>query len=127
VHSAGLETLQCADGGAVVAAVGIKVILDGDRVGVRPGDECGAPLTAEQGAGRVLVGGGNHDGVGSGALQPVDARAGLVDVEWDRLESGARDIMLGTAGKDDSRPPPIGMCHVGDVANRLRSASAALE
>ena len=60
----GFEALQRADRRAVVAVLGVVVVLDGEGVAVaQPGEQRGAALGGEDGAGRVLVGGGEDDGV----------------------------------------------------------------
>ena len=85
----GLEALERADGRAVVAVLGVVVVLDRERVAVaQPGEQRGAALAGEHGAGRVLVGGGDDDGVGVRA-ELVDAQAVVVDRDRDGLEPGA--------------------------------------
>ena len=70
----GLEALERADRRAVVAVLGVVVVLDRERVAVaQPGEQRGAALAGEHGAGRVLVGGGEDDGV---LVARAPARAG---------------------------------------------------
>ena len=61
----GLEALHGADRGAVVAVLGVVVVLDHERPGApRPGEHRGAGLGREHAAGRPLVRGGEDQGVG---------------------------------------------------------------
>ena len=74
----GLEALQRPDGRAVVAVLGVVVVLDRDRVPLaQPRAQRGTPLGRHQHPGRVLVGRGDHDGVR--AAERVDHHAAVVD------------------------------------------------
>ena len=60
----GREPLQRADRLAVVAELGVVVVLEHERARApRPRDQRGAPLGGEDGAGRELVRGGDEGGV----------------------------------------------------------------
>ena len=86
----GVEALQRADRRAVVAVLGVVVVLDRDRAALaQPAEQRGAALAAQHDAGRVLVGGCQHHGVGVAEL--VHAQALVVDADRDGLEPGARD------------------------------------
>ena len=93
-HPFGLEPLEGADGRAVVAVLGVVVVLDRDRVAVaQPGEQRRAALGAEHDAGRVLVRGGDDHRVDVAEL--VDLEAVLVDSDRDGLQAGAlRDLVL---------------------------------
>ena len=95
----GLEALQRADRRAVVAVLGVVVVLDGKGVAVaEPGEQRGAALAGEDGAGGVLVGGREDDGVFVAEL--LHAQAVVVDRDRDGLEAGAaRDQQLLGVGR----------------------------
>ena len=62
----GSQSLDRADRRAVVAVIGVVVVLDDQGAGaLRPGDDRGAGVRREDRAGRPLVGGGEDHGVGS--------------------------------------------------------------
>ena len=72
----GLESLEGADRRSVVAVLGVVVVLDHDRVvRAEPREQGRTPLAGEDGAGRVLVGGGEDDRVDVGPLERLDPDA----------------------------------------------------
>ena len=72
-HPLGREALQHADRVAVVAELGVVVVLDDEAVGVaRPRDQRVAPLGGEHHAGRGLVGRRHHDHLRAGGGERVD-------------------------------------------------------
>ena len=85
----GVEALERSDGRAVVAVLGVVVVLDCDRVArAQPGQQGRSSLAGEHDAGGVLVGGRQHDGVGVGVLEFVDSCSGVVDPDRNRFQAG---------------------------------------
>ena len=85
----GIEALERSDGRAVVAVLGVVVVLDRDRAGLaHPGQQGRSPLGGERNAGGVLVGGRQHDRLGVGELEFVDPCSGFVDSDQNRLQAG---------------------------------------
>ena len=102
----GREALQRADRGAVVAVLGVVVVLDRDRAACpQPGEQRRPPLRRQHGAGRVLVRRRDDDRVGAGGRQRVDAQPAVVDRHGHGLEPGARDDQRAAPGRRAPRPP----------------------
>ena len=81
--------MERSDRRAVVAVLGVVVVLDRDRVArAQPGQQGGSSLAGQHDAGGVLVGGRQHDGVGVGVLELVDPCSGFVDPDQNRLQAG---------------------------------------
>ena len=100
----GVESLERADGRAVVAVLGVVVVLDRDRVArAQPGQQRRSSFAAEHDARGVLVRGRQHDRVGVGALEFVDPGSGFVDPDQNRLAGrrarrrGASSGLLGSS------------------------------
>ena len=83
----GREALEGADGMAVVAVLGVVVVLDHDRSGAaRPRDERRPPRRVEHDAGRELVGGRDEHRVRRGGDERAGDDPALVDRDRHRLE-----------------------------------------
>ncbi len=88
-----------------------------------PFDHPGATVRGEHGAGRVLVGGGQHDRVHSGAIEPCDLEPVLVDTDrhdlkprpLDRAVYGRRARVL-----DGDPPGAMGAQRLAQEAQRVR-------
>ena len=80
-HPVGGESLQRPDGLAVVAELGVVVVLEGSSVDLGcPRDQRVAPLGRQHHAGRALVGRGDDDGSGAGVAGSAStSRPSLVD------------------------------------------------
>jgi hypothetical protein len=84
-----VKPLQRPDRGAVVAVLGVVVVLDRDRVPVpQPAQKRRPALRGEDHAGRVLMRRRHGVGVGVGALEDVHAEPRAVHGDRDRLGSG---------------------------------------
>ena len=99
----GGEPLQRPDGLAVIAELGVVVVLqDGGVAGLRPGRDRPPAVRREDDAGRRLVSRGEHHRLGAGPLQ-----------------RGHVDAVLVHGDGDAAQPPPAGaQCRV-DVAGIL--------
>jgi hypothetical protein len=91
VHDAvGVKALERADRRAVVAVLGVVVVLDRDRARpAQPGEKRLAPFTGEHDTRRMLVRGREHHRIGVGPQQLVQPDAAGVDPDADRLKAGA--------------------------------------
>ena len=91
-HVLGREPLERADGSAVVAVLGVVVVLDRHRaVRAQPVHEGQPPLAAEHDTGRLLMGGRHDHGVRRQPGELVHAEAVRIDADRNRLEAGAGD------------------------------------
>ena len=128
-HAVGLEALERADGRAVVAVLGVVVVLDRERVVLaQEGQQRGAALGSEHGTGRMLVGGGDEyrvdireavdpepvviDGAGAvrGPPRPISYGSGsrILDRDPARAGGGERvtdepEPLVKAVGDDDCR------------------------
>ena len=94
-HVLGREPLQRPDGSAVVAVLGVVVVLDRHRaVRAQPVHEGQPPLAAEHDTGRLLMGGSDDHGVRRQPGELVHAEAVRIDADRNRLEAGAGDDCL---------------------------------
>ena len=86
----GGQALQRADRVAVVAELGVIVVLDDDpAASAGPRDQLLAAVSGEHDAGGPLVGRGHQDGPGAGALERGDVDAVVVDRDRHGGEAGA--------------------------------------
>ena len=86
------QSLEGADAGAVVAVLGVEVVLDDQGfVPLRPLDQRRAALAAEHATGRELVRRRDDDGPGAAALEQVDPQPFAVDRHRHHLEAGLLD------------------------------------
>jgi hypothetical protein len=95
-HTAGREALDGADRRAVVAVLGVVVVLEHEPpAGGRPLDQGGAACRGEHHTRRELVGRCHDDGVERGRsarLEQLGAKALLVDRDRHGLEPGGREL-----------------------------------
>ena len=113
-HVVPVETLDGADRLAVVAELGVVVVLDDQRAAADgPVDEGGATLGREDGAGRVLVGGGDDDAVDVETVEQVHPHPALVDRHADRVQARScqRRAVLGVRRVLDGDPARAGGTH----------------
>ena len=109
------ETLDRADRFAVVAELGVVVVLD-DRpaAALGPGQERRPPLRREDAAGRVLVRGGHDDGIDIGGVEQVDAQPRLVDRDLDDLQPERPEVVAALPlGRVLDRDPPRAVLAAG--------------
>ena len=85
------ESLQGADRHAVVAKLGVVVVLDDQPLLLGPLDQGGASLRREHRAGRELVRGSEQHRRGLRRGKHVDAQPALVDRDRHDLEAGLFD------------------------------------
>ena len=111
------KALERADGRAVVAVLGVVVVLDRDRAGLaQPGQQRGPPFALEHNAGGMLVGRSQHDRVGVGALEFVDPCSAFMN----QIGTGSRRALsaitassglLGTSSAIRLAPPAASARH----------------
>ena len=83
----GCQALDRPDGLAVVAVLGVVVVLEDQPVpALRPGHERGTPLRGQDGPGREVVGGREDDGVGIGPGEGLDDDPLVIDRDRNDLE-----------------------------------------
>jgi hypothetical protein len=87
---------QRRDRRAVVAVLGVVVVLDDEQPGAGPREQGAAALGGQDDAGRVLVGRGDEHRVQ--VADVVDAQAEVVDRDGDRFEPPALHLVAGAAG-----------------------------
>ena len=88
----GREALERADRHAVVAELGVVVVLDDQGVAAaRPGDELAAPARVERRAGRIRVRGRDQHGADVVSVERGGVEPALVDRDGHRCEPGHRD------------------------------------
>jgi hypothetical protein len=91
-HALGAEALERPDRLAVVAELGVVVVLDdGPPAALGPVDEGGPPLGRKHRAGRVLVDRGDDHRPGVRGDEPVDPETVVVDGDRPPFEPGGRD------------------------------------
>ena len=124
----GRQALERADRVAVVAVLGVVVVLDHQRAGVaRPGGERGAPRRLEHDAGGGLVGRRDEHPVGAGGGDRGDVDAALVDRHRHELDAAVGDQLAraGVAGILDRDPPRAARAqHAPDHRHRLGDPAA---
>ena len=99
---------------AVVAVLGVVVVLEDQRVAIlRPGDERRPPLRRQDRAGRELVSRRDDDGVGVGAGEHRDVQALVVDADRGDLEPvvAGRRRRLGESRVLGGDAPSAGLAH----------------
>src|SRR5262249_36109426 len=103
-HVVWFERLQGADWRAVIAQLGVVVVLDDvGRVGTCPSDRRAAPLGPQLNAEWEGMGGREGDGADGELVEKIGACAEFVDRERDDLEAGVCDhpAVQGQAGVFD--------------------------
>ena len=124
----GIEALHRADRGAVVAVLGVVVVLEHQRAGsLRPGEHRGARLRGEHAAGRPLVRRGEDQDVGVEVGQRVDAHAVVADRHADHVQARARCAIGRASSEADGSSTatvlaPAGGQHSDQQRDRLRVA-----
>ena len=113
---------------AVVAVLGVVVVLDHQRAGVaRPGGQRGPPRRLEHDAGGRLVGGRDEHGVGARRDDGADVDAALVDRDRHDLDPAVADqLARARVARVLDRDPPraAGAQHAADERHRLGDAAA---
>ena len=91
-HALRVEALQGPDRLAVVAVLGVVVVLEHEGVAVgRPREQRGAPLGREHDAGRVLVRRGDEHRAHVAAIEGVDVEPAAVDRDGNPFQADRRD------------------------------------
>ncbi len=123
-----VEALERSHSGAVVAILGVVVVLDDKRAAlVRPSAELLAPFRCHHGSGRKLVRRSDQDRIHLEPREAIHAEAALVHGDGDRLEARLADDLpqTGVAGVLDPDPPGAAATErVGDNAQALREPVA---
>ena len=92
----GVEALHRTDRCAVIAVLGVVVVLDDQRGGLlRPGQDGGTRLRREHTAGGPLMRGGEDEHIGAQPRQGVDAHAVLSDGHADERQTERRGERAG--------------------------------
>ena len=124
----GRDALERPDRVAVVAVLGVVVVLDHQRAGVaRPGGERGPPRRLEHDAGGGLVRRGDEHRVGARGDDRAHVDAAVVDGDRHRLDAAVGDQLTRPRVArilDRDAPGAAGAQHAPDHRHRLRHPAA---